>query len=120
MAAFRCPPERLLRPIAQVITARTTQSLKPAICCTSRRMYRAVVCKELGKPLVVEDFPAVERLKSSQVGYGSLSFMSHFQCQSKNVMIALHECQKWKEQVKVSYHRKFWIFILKIEALVNF
>jgi hypothetical protein len=27
--------------------------------------------------------------------------------------------QKWKKQVKVSYHRKFWIIILKIEALVN-
>jgi hypothetical protein len=38
----------------------------------------------------------------------------------KNLMIALHECQKRKEQVKVSYRRKFWTFILKIEALVNF
>jgi hypothetical protein len=37
----------------------------------------------------------------------------------KNVMMAL-ECQKWKEQVKVSYHRGVWTFILKIEALVNF
>jgi hypothetical protein len=36
-------------------------------------------------------------------------------------MIALRKCQKWKEQVKVSYHRKFWTFILKIEALrLNF
>jgi hypothetical protein len=39
---------------------------------------------------------------------------SHFKCQSKNMTIALHECQKWKEQVKVCYHRKwssvnFWI-----------
>jgi hypothetical protein len=38
----------------------------------------------------------------------------------KNVMIALHQCQKLKEKVKVSYHRKLWTFILKIEAVVNF
>jgi hypothetical protein len=37
----------------------------------------------------------------------------------KNVMMALHKCKRWEEQVKVSYHRKFWTFILKIEALVN-
>jgi hypothetical protein len=34
-------------------------------------------------------------------------------------MIALRKCQKWKEQVKVSNHRKFWIFNLFIEALVR-
>jgi hypothetical protein len=28
------------------------------------------------------------------------------------------KCQKWKEQVKVSNDRRFWIFILKIETLV--
>jgi hypothetical protein len=31
----------------------------------------------------------------------------------KQGMIALHECHKSKEQVKVSYHRKFWMFIFK-------
>jgi hypothetical protein len=35
------------------------------------------------------------------------------------MMTALHKCQKWKEQVKVSFHREFWTFILKMEALVN-
>jgi hypothetical protein len=40
-------------------------------------------------------------------------------CQSKNLMIALRKWQKWKEQVRVSYHRKVWTFILKIEALAN-
>lgn len=30
-------------------------------------MYRAALCKELGKPLVVEQVPAAEKLKASQV-----------------------------------------------------
>jgi hypothetical protein len=38
----------------------------------------------------------------------------------KKPMIALRKCQKWKEQVKVGNNRRFWIFILKIEAMVNF
>ncbi|XP_031558901.1 quinone oxidoreductase-like protein 2 homolog [Actinia tenebrosa] len=67
MAAFRCPPERLLRPLARAATARTSQPLMPALCRTSTRMYRAAVCKELGKPLVVEDFPVVQKLRDSQV-----------------------------------------------------
>jgi hypothetical protein len=36
------------------------------------------------------------------------------------VIKALGKCQKEKEEVKVSNNRKVWIFILKIEALVNF
>jgi hypothetical protein len=39
---------------------------------------------------------------------------------TKKVMRALYKCLKWKEQVKVSKHRKVWTVILNIEALGTF
>lgn len=67
MAAFRTVPERLLRPVARSISSRNAEiiSVKPTF--GKPRMYRAALCKELGKPLVVEQVPAAEKLKSSQV-----------------------------------------------------
>jgi hypothetical protein len=44
-----------------------------------------------------------------------VSYDVTLKCQSKNMMIAFNKCQKWKEQDKVSYHRRFWTLILKIE-----
>jgi hypothetical protein len=40
--------------------------------------------------------------------------MSHSNANQENLMVALHECQKWKEQVKAG------CWLLKIEVLVNF
>ncbi|RMX41067.1 hypothetical protein pdam_00003306 [Pocillopora damicornis] len=67
MAAFRTVPERLLRPVARSISSRNAEiiSVKPTF--GKPRMYRAALCKELGKPLVVEQIPAAEKLKASQV-----------------------------------------------------
>ena len=67
MAAFRTVPERLLRPVARSISSRNAEiiSVKPTF--GKPRMYRAALCKELGKPLVVEQVPAAEKLKASQV-----------------------------------------------------
>ena len=67
MAAFRTVPERLLRPVARMISSRNAEiiSVKPTF--GKPRMYRAALCKELGKPLVVEQVPAAEKLKASQV-----------------------------------------------------
>ena len=61
MAAFRSPPERLLRPAVQAVAARRRMNFPPS------RMYRAAVCRELGKPLVIENLPATSKLKSTQV-----------------------------------------------------
>lgn len=67
MAAFWTVPERLLRPVARSISSRNAEiiSVKPTF--GKPRMYRAALCKELGKPLVVEQVPAAEKLKASQV-----------------------------------------------------
>ncbi|KAJ7376390.1 hypothetical protein OS493_034912 [Desmophyllum pertusum] len=67
MAAFWTVPERLLRPIARAMSARNSEFLGPKSTLGTPRMYRAAVCKELGKPLVVEQVPATEKLKGSQV-----------------------------------------------------
>jgi hypothetical protein len=42
--------------------------------------------------------------------YCLVSYDVTLQISIKNIMIALHECRKWEDQVKVSYHRKFWTF----------
>ena len=67
MAALRTPPERLLRPFVRAVSAHGRQTLTPRTQPNGKRMYRAAVCKDLGKPLIIEDVPAVEKLKSSQV-----------------------------------------------------
>ena len=67
MAAFRTVPERLLRPVARSLSARSGEFLAPNSSLSKPRMYRAALCKELGKPLVVENIPATEKLKASQV-----------------------------------------------------
>lgn len=67
MAAFRTVPERLLRPVARALSARNSEILAPKATLGRPRMYRAALCKELGKPLVVEQVPATEKLKVSQV-----------------------------------------------------
>ncbi|XP_020611230.1 quinone oxidoreductase-like protein 2 homolog [Orbicella faveolata] len=67
MAAFRTVPERLLRPVARALSARNSDFLASKATLGRPRMYRAALCKELGKPLVVEQVPAVEKLKASQV-----------------------------------------------------
>jgi len=67
MAAFQTVPERLLRPFARTISARSREFLAPSPLIGKPRMYRAALCKELGKPLVVEEVPATEKLKASQV-----------------------------------------------------
>jgi len=67
MAAFQTVPERLLRPFARTISARSREFLAPISLIGKPRMYRAALCKELGKPLVVEEVPATEKLKASQV-----------------------------------------------------
>ena len=67
MAAFRTVPERLLRPVARALSARNSEFLASKAIHGKSRMYHAVLCKELGKPLVVEQVPAVEKLKPSQV-----------------------------------------------------
>ena len=67
MGAFRTVPERLLRPVARALSARNSEFLASKATLGKSRMYRAVLCKELGKPLVVEQVPAAEKLKASQV-----------------------------------------------------
>lgn len=67
MAAFRTVPERLLRPVARALSARNSEFLTSKATLGRPRMYRAALCKELGKPLVVEQVPAIEKLKASQV-----------------------------------------------------
>ncbi|XP_078384582.1 quinone oxidoreductase-like protein 2 homolog isoform X2 [Oculina patagonica] len=67
MAAFRTVPERLLRPVARSLSARNSEFLAQKTTFGAPRMYRAALCKELGKPLVVEQVPATEKLKASQV-----------------------------------------------------
>jgi hypothetical protein len=48
------PPERILRPLFRAAKG-------------SVRSYRAAVCKTLKKPLIVDEMPAVQQLKNSQV-----------------------------------------------------
>ena len=67
MAAFRTVPERLLRPVARSISSRNAEIISVKSTFGKPRMYRAALCKELGKPLVVEQVPAAEKLKASQV-----------------------------------------------------
>lgn len=67
MAAFRTVPERLLRPFARALSAGNSEFLASKATLGRPRMYRAALCKELGKPLVVEQVPAIEKLKASQV-----------------------------------------------------
>ncbi|KAK2571543.1 Quinone oxidoreductase-like protein 2-like protein, partial [Acropora cervicornis] len=67
MAAFRTVPERLLRPFGRSVHAKNVYFLSPFSEAFKPRMYRAAMCKELGKPLVVEDVPATEKLEASQV-----------------------------------------------------
>ncbi|XP_067025800.1 quinone oxidoreductase-like protein 2 homolog [Acropora muricata] len=67
MAAFRTVPERLLRPFGRSVHAKNVDFLSPFSDAFKPRMYRAAMCKELGKPLVVEDVPATEKLEASQV-----------------------------------------------------
>ena len=68
MAAFRTVPERLLRPFGRTVSARRREFLAaPNSFIGKPRMYRAALCKELGKPLVIEEVPATEKLKASQV-----------------------------------------------------
>ena len=70
MAAFRTVPERLLRPVARSMSGRKSEFLAPKSTFGAPRTYRAALCKELGKPLVVEQVPATEKLKDSQVCSG--------------------------------------------------
>jgi len=70
MAAFRTVPERLLRPVARALSARNSEFLASKGTLGRPRMYRAALCKELGKPLVIEQVPAAEKLTASQVGTG--------------------------------------------------
>lgn len=51
------PPERILRPLFRAAKG-------------SVRSYRAAVCKTLKKPLIVDEMPAVQQLKNSQVRIG--------------------------------------------------
>ena len=67
MASFRTVPERLLRPAARSVSAGGRGFLSPRTSIGKPRMYRAALCKELGKPLVVQEVPATENLKSTQV-----------------------------------------------------
>ena len=67
MAAFRTPPERLLRSVVKAFSANGNLYYNPRLTPSGRRMFRAAVCKEIGKPLVVETVPAIENLKESQV-----------------------------------------------------
>ena len=48
------PPERILRPLYRGVRS-------------GIRSYRAAVCKTLKKPLIVEEMPAVQQLKNTQV-----------------------------------------------------
>ncbi|KAM7429867.1 hypothetical protein ABFA07_019361 [Porites harrisoni] len=67
MASLRTVPERLLRPAARSVSAGGRGFLSPRTSLGKPRMYRAALCKELGKPLVVQEVPATENLKSTQV-----------------------------------------------------
>ncbi|XP_068758853.1 quinone oxidoreductase-like protein 2 homolog [Montipora capricornis] len=67
MAVFRTVPERLLRPFGRSVSAKSLEFLAPCSDAVKTRMYRAAMCKELGKPLVVGEVPATERLEASQV-----------------------------------------------------
>ncbi|EDO48177.1 predicted protein [Nematostella vectensis] len=67
MAAFQCPPERVLRPLARAISASQRRRQTYEKWPTGRKSYRAVMCNELGKPLVVEDKFSTENLGTSQV-----------------------------------------------------
>ena len=49
------PPERILRPLLR------------GVAKTAVRTYRAAVCQNLGKPLVIQDLPAAKALKNGQV-----------------------------------------------------
>lgn len=67
MASLRTVPERLLRPAARSVSAGGRAFLSPSMSLGKPRMYRAALCKDLGKPLVVQEVPATENLKSTQV-----------------------------------------------------
>ena len=67
MASLRTVPERLLRPAARSLSAGGRGFLSSRTSLGKPRMYRAALCKELGKPLVVQEVPATENLKSTQV-----------------------------------------------------
>ena len=52
---IRSPPERILRPLLR------------GVAKTAIRTYRAAICQNLGKPLVIQDLPAAKALKNGQV-----------------------------------------------------
>ncbi|XP_033647630.1 quinone oxidoreductase-like protein 2 homolog [Asterias rubens] len=72
MAAFRCPPEVLLRSAArsQIIcraSLQTSSAVGHHEVAGVQHTHRAAVCNELGKPLTISEVPSAEQLDDGQV-----------------------------------------------------
>ncbi|XP_022100704.1 quinone oxidoreductase-like protein 2 homolog [Acanthaster planci] len=73
MAAFRCPPEVLLRSAARgnltscKAPLLTSSAIGPHSVASVRHTHRAAVCNELGKPLTISQVPSPDSLSDGQV-----------------------------------------------------